>query len=77
MIKPFALKRLLQKLRSVLLLAVPQSGAGWRAGPSKRVHWTSPVSIKSKFGVLEYILEKTDMISGYTVIVNTVVSVAL
>ena len=77
MIKPFALKRLLRKLRPVLLLAVPPSGAGWRAGPSKRVHWTSPFSIKSQFGVLEYILEKIDMISDYTVIVNTVVSVAL
>ena len=58
MIKPFALKRLLRKLRPVLLLAVPRSGAGWRAGPSKRVHWTSPFSIKCKFGVFEYVLEK-------------------
>ena len=30
------------------------------------MHWTSPFSIKSKIGVLEYILEKTDMISDYT-----------
>ena len=77
MIKPFALKRLLRKLRPVLRLAVPRSGAGWRAGPSMRVHWTSPFSIKCKIGVLEYVFEKTDMISDYTVIVNTVVSVAL
>ena len=40
MMKPFALKILLRNLRPVLLLTVPQSGAGWRAGPSKRVLWT-------------------------------------
>ena len=58
MMKPFALKILLRNLRPVLLLTVPWSGAGWRSGPSKRVHWTSLFSIKCKLGVLEYVLEK-------------------
>ena len=37
---------------------------------------TKHFSIKCKFGVSEYVLEKTDMISDYTGIVNTVLLVA-
>ena len=44
MIKAFALKRLLRKLRPVLLLAVPRSGAGWREAPS-----TFPSSANSEY----------------------------
>ena len=52
MIKSFAVKlsEMVKKAAScsVLLLAVPQSGAGWRAGPGKRVNWTSPFSVALK-----------------------------